>query len=308
MTYRRCILIAAALALLAPMASQAQQGRRGMSAERRAQMAVQQAQALLADMQMERPIEALNSVWIEELTWMEVRDALRDGKTTAIISTGGIEQNGPYLATGKHNYVLAGACEGIARKLGNALCAPVLKLVPEGNIDNPSGHMRYPGTISLREETFRAVLDDVASSLRAHGFTDIVFIGDSGGNQGGMAAVAAALTERWRGSARAHFVPEFYRYREVFEYMETELGISEPTNDGLHDDFVITSIMMTEDPESVRHAQRVAAGKASINGVSIEDAEATIEIGRKLLQFRVDRTVEAIRAAIMGQDSGSSGQ
>ena len=78
MRYRRCILIAAALALLAPMASQAQQGRRGMSAERRAQMAVQQAQALLADMQTERPIEALNSVWIEELTWMEVRDALRD--------------------------------------------------------------------------------------------------------------------------------------------------------------------------------------------------------------------------------------
>ena len=298
MRYRRCILIAAALALLVPMASQAQQGRRGMSAERRAQMAVQQAQALLADMQTERPIEALNSVWIEELTWMEVRDALSDGKTTAIISTGGIEQNGPYLATGKHNYVLAGACEGIARKLGNALCAPVIKLVPEGNIDNPSGHMRYPGTISLREETFRAVLDDVASSLRAHGFTDIVFIGDSGGNQGGMAAVATALNERWRGSARAHFVPEFYRYREVFEYMESELGISEPTNDGIHDDFVITSIMTTEDPESVRHAQRVAAGKASINGVSIEDLEATIEIGRKLLQFRVDRTVEAIQAAI----------
>ena len=300
MKYGRWILIAAVLALAAPMASQAQQGRRGMSAERRAQMAVQQAQALLDDMQTERPIEALNSVWIEELTWMEVRDALRDGATTAIISTGGIEQNGPYLATGKHNYVLAGACEGIARKLGNALCAPIIKLVPEGDIDNPSGHMRYPGTISLREETFRAVLDDVASSLRAHGFTDIVFIGDSGGNQGGMAAVATALNERWRGSARAHFVPEFYRYREVFEYMETELGIAEPTNDGIHDDFVITSIMMTEDPSSVRHAQRVAAGKASINGVSIEDADATIEIGRKLLQFRVDRTAEAIQAAIGG--------
>ncbi len=305
MKYGRWILMAAALMLVAPLASQAQQGRRGMSAERRAQMAVQQAQALLADMQTERPIEALNSVWIEELTWMEVRDALRDGKTTAIISTGGIEQNGPYLATGKHNYVLAGACEGIARKLGNALCAPILKLVPEGNIDSPSSHMQYPGTISLREETFRAVLTDVAGSLRAHGFTDIVFIGDSGGNQGGMNAVATALNERWGGSARAHFIPEFYRYREVFDYMESELGITEPTNDGLHDDFVITSIMMAEDPESVRHAQRVVAGKASINGLSIEDKEATIEIGRKLLAFRVDRTVEAIQTAIMGQDSGN---
>ena len=202
MQYRRWILAAAVLTLAAPVTGGAQQGRRGMSAERRAEMLAQQAQALLADMQKERPIEALNSVWIEELTWMEVRDALRDGKTTAIISTGGIEQNGPYLATGKHNYVLTGACEGIARKLGNALCAPVIKLVPEGSIENPSGHMRYPGTISLREETFRAVLDDVASSLRAHGFTDIVFIGDSGGKQRGMAAVAEALNERWGARAR----------------------------------------------------------------------------------------------------------
>ena len=298
MQYRQWIFAAAALMLAAPVTGDAQQGRGGMTAERRAEMMARQAEALLADMRMERPIEALNSVWIEELTWMEVRDALRDGKTTAIISTGGIEQNGPYLATGKHNYVLEGACEGIARKLGNALCAPVIKLVPEGGIDNPSGHMRYPGTISLREETFRAVLDDVASSLRAHGFTNIVFIGDSGGNQGGMAAVADALNERWRGGARAHYVPEFYRYREVFAWMESELGITEPINDGFHDDFVITSIMTVVDPESVRHAQRVAAGKASINGLSIEDLEATVETGRKLLGFRVDRTVEAIRAAI----------
>ena len=298
MRYRRRITAAALLALAAPLAGHAQQGRGGMTAERRAEMNARQAEALLADMRTERPIEALNSVWIEELTWMEVRDALRDGKTTAIISTGGIEQNGPYLATGKHNYVLAGACEGIARKLGNALCAPVIKLVPEGGIETPSGHMRYPGTISLREETFRAVLEDVAGSLRAHGFTDIVFIGDSGGNQRGMAAVAGTLNARWGGGARAHYVPEFYRYREVFEWMESELGISEPTNDGLHDDFVITSIMTVVDPESVRHAQRVAAGKATINGLSIADLEATVETGRKLLGFRVDRTVDAIRAAI----------
>ncbi len=302
MKYRRWVLAAAGMMLAAPGTGDAQQGRRAMNAEQRATMAARQAEALLADMQMERPIDALNSVWIEELTWMEVRDALREGKTTAIISTGGIEQNGPYLATGKHNYVLTGACEGIARKLGNALCAPVLKLVPEGDIDSPSGHMRYPGTISLREETFRAVLDDMASSLRAHGFTDIVFIGDSGGNQAGMAAVAAELDEQWRGSARAHFIPEFYRYAEVFEWMESELGIVQPTNDGFHDDFVITAIMMTEDPSSVRHAQRVAAGKASINGVSIADKEATIDIGKKLLGFRVDQTVKAIKAATAGSN------
>lgn len=294
-------LVLAAALLAAPAPASAQQGARPTTPEQRAARAAQMEAAFQADMAMERPIEALNTVWIEEMTWMEVRDALRDGKTTAIVSTGGIEQNGPYLATGKHNYVLAGACEGIARKLGNALCAPILKLVPEGAFEpEKTGHMRYPGTLSLREETFRAVLNDVARSLAAHGFTDIVFIGDSGGNQGGMEAVATALNERWAdgGGARAHYVPEFYRYREVHEWMEQELGIRETDNDGFHDDFVITAIMMAEDPETVRHTQRVAAGKASINGVSIADKEAAAETGRKLLAFRVDRTAAAIRASI----------
>jgi creatinine amidohydrolase/Fe(II)-dependent formamide hydrolase-like protein len=265
--------------------------------------AAEQQRQLEAEMAEPRPIDALNSVWIEELTWMEVRDALREGKTTAIVSTGGIEQNGPYLATGKHNYVLDLACEGIARALGDALCAPIIKLVPEGAHDPPSGHMRYPGTLSLRPETFEAVLTDVGRSLAAHGFEHVVYIGDSGGNQRSMAAVAESLDAEWT-DARAHYVPEFYRYAEVFEFMESELGIVEPTNDGLHDDFVITSIMMGLDPETVRFDQRVAAGKASINGLSLEPLERTVEIGRKLLQFRVDRTVEAIRAAREGTAPG----
>ncbi len=279
------------LVLLALPATQAQ--RRQMTPEQRAEQERRLAESLKA----ERPIEALDSVWIEELTWMEVRDALKAGKTTAIISTGGIEQNGPYLATGKHNFVLYGACEGIARKLGDALCAPVIKLVPEGNIDPPSGHMRYPGTISLRQETFQKVLEDVADSLAAHGFKNVVFIGDSGGNQRGMEAAAKALNLRWK-HAKAHYIPEYYEYDKVFVYMDEELGIKEPVNDGLHDDFAITSMMMAHDPETVRWAQRVAAEKATINGLSIADKEKTIEIGKKLLQYRVDHTVKAIRAAI----------
>jgi hypothetical protein len=47
---------------------------------------------------MPRPIAALDSVFLEELTWMEVRDAIHAGKTTVIIGTEGIEPNGPYVA------------------------------------------------------------------------------------------------------------------------------------------------------------------------------------------------------------------
>lgn len=246
-----------------------------------------------------RPIDALNSIWIEELTWMEVRDALAGGKTTVIIPTGGIEQNGPYVATGKHNYVVETACEWIARELGNALCAPVIKLVPEGDIAEPSGHMRYPGTISLREETFEMVLDDVASSLKAHGFTNICFIGDSGRNQDGMEAVANALNARWT-DARAHYIAEYYDLDGLVAYMENELGISEG-DDGYHDFYWLTAMQMVNDPSTVRYEQRVKAGKATVNGLSIAPKNETIEVGKKLIQWRVDQTVKAIRAATASQ-------
>jgi|TARA_Y100000758_G_scaffold97477_1_gene67478 creatinine amidohydrolase/Fe(II)-dependent formamide hydrolase-like protein len=272
-----------------------QRGARGsMTPEQRRDQQRQQVERMYA---MERPIKALNSVWIEELTWMEVRDALVAGKTTAIVSTGGVEQNGPFLATGKHNYVLQGACEGIARKLGNALCAPIIKLVPEGSHDPKSGAMLYSGSISLRQETFEMVLEDVGESLKQHGFEHIIFIGDSGGNQAGMGNAATVLNERW-GETRAHYISEFYRYRDVFTYMENELGIVEGDNDGHHDDYVITTIMMATDPKTVRYSQRLAAGLASINGLSIKDKEKSISIGKKLLQFRIDTSVEAIKAVI----------
>ena len=250
------------------------------------------------DLTTPRPIAALDSMWIEELTWMEVRDALDAGKRTAIVASGGIEQNGPYLATGKHNVVLRGACEGIARALGDALCAPILKLVPEGAIEPPSGHMLFPGTLSLREETFEAVLEDVASSLHAHGFEHVIFIGDSGGNQAGMEAVADRLAQRW-GPRSVLYVPEFYRYRELIAHMENDLGVKQTADDGLHDDAAITAMMIAIDPQTVRFDQRVAAGLTTINGVSITPEEELAELGRKLLAWRVETTVEAIRETLV---------
>jgi creatinine amidohydrolase len=260
------------------------------------------AQAEVPDHRHEvRPIAAVDEVWIEDMTWMEVRDAIDGGASIAIIPTGGIEQNGPYLTTGKHNVIMTGACETIARKLGNALCAPVVGFVPEGDIDPPTSHMLFPGTISLTQETYRALLEDIGASLLVHGFTDVIFIGDSGGNQAGMRDVAEILTERWahRGG-RAHYVEEFYRpgYNEADRFVAEELGLVETHRDGYHDDPTVTLLMMAVDPLTVRHPQRVEAGLASINGVDLTPLEERIEDGRRLNEFRADLTVDAIRRAV----------
>ena len=244
-----------------------------------------------------RPIDAHQSVFIEELTWMEVRDALRQGKTTILIATGGVEQSGPYLAVGKHNYILRATAAAIARKLGDALVAPIVPFVPEGEIDPPSGLMRYPGTVGVRPETFKQLLRDMATCFRAHGFLHVILIGDHGSNQAPMKEVAEELSAAWKGGRTdIHFIPEYYDYPGLTAWLESR-GIHE-VDEGLHDDYGITALMMTVDPELVRMKERLAKGRFSINGVSLNPPERTIELGRKAVEYRADQTVAAIQKAL----------
>jgi creatinine amidohydrolase len=243
------------------------------------------------------PLPKADTVWLEEMTWMDVRDAMAAGKTTVLIATGGHEPNGPWLALGKHNYVLHANCEAIARKMGNALCAPIIKYVPEGDIDPPTGHMTSPGTISLREDTFRALLTDTADSLKAHGFKQIFFIGDSGGNQAGQRTVAETLNKKWAGTTLIAHIQEYYDYASVAKHME-QFGIKETKPENMHDDPIITLNMFVDDPNSVRYDARVKAGKASINGVDISNKAKDSEWAKQIVAFRAEKTIEAINKAI----------
>jgi creatinine amidohydrolase len=244
---------------------------------------------------MPRPIDIHDSVWIEDLTMMEVRDLIKAGKTTALILGGGIEENGPYLTTGKHNNVLRVTGDSIARALGNALVAPIVTLEP----GNPE-RVRTPGTVLLSPETYKAVLTDMAISLKTQGFRTIVLCGDSGGNLRHMQEVADTLTAKWKGDpsgTRIFHIAEYYNYGEVEKFEQEVLDIHEKL-EGLHDDYYISSIIMVHDVNGVRLPERIKAGKATINGVSLTPAEKTIENGKKIVAFRTDATVKAIKKAL----------
>jgi creatinine amidohydrolase len=261
----------------------------------------EQAEQLLKYYEMPRPIEAADEVWISKMTWLEVRDALAAGRTTVIVPVGAVDQNGPYLVTNKHEVTLGQVCEGSARKLGNALCAPTVDFGRQGNIDPPSGQMRYSGVISVREETFAMLIDDIASSLRQHGFTNIIFITDKGTNEADLRAIAERLNDRWQGvGATAYYLDEQYTRRgrvdEVF--LKDELGIEEPRNDGHHDNLVQTSLLFLADPANVRYEQRAKAGLLSINGVDLTSREWLRNVGERLLAWRVDNAVNAIHARL----------
>lgn len=254
------------------------------------------------DPESARPIAGKDTVFIEQMTWMETRDAMRAGKTTAIITSGGVEQNGPYMESGAHQLILGAISDRIARKLGNALVAPVISYVPEGNIDPPTSHMRYPSTLSVSEETFQAIVTDAANSLRVHGFEHIVLIGDSGGNQRGMAAVATRLSDAWHGlsnqfgkAPKIHYIGEYYDNARWNRWL-VDQGYPEVDED-IHDDLRHESILMFVDPEAVRFEQRKAVNLASINGVSLLDAEKIADLGDRLIDYHADIAVEAIKAA-----------
>jgi len=242
---------------------------------------------------------------MEELTWMEVRDAIKEGKTTVIVATGGIEQNGPFVATGKHNYVLQATTEAIAQKLGNALVAPIIKFVPEGSIDPPSGHMKYSGTISLRKETYKLLLTDITNSLKQHGFENIIFICDSGGNQEGMKEVSSTLNEEWKNQiTRVHYIKDYYE-KDIwsFDYLKT-IGVKQlpdvktAKRQEIHSDYHYESIMAVVNPELIRTEQRIASELYSINDFDMNPPSKTIENGKKLIEYRANLTVEAILKAI----------
>ena len=242
------------------------------------------------------PIAADSSLFLEELPWLEVRDALREGKTTIIIPTGGVEMSGPYVAVGKHNFILHVITQRIAQQLGNALIAPVVPFVPQGEIDPPSGNMRYPGTLSVRETTFRALLTDIANSLRVTGFRNIILIGDSGGNQDPLQQVADSLAQQWQ-EANIYYIPEYFGYQQWFAYLEEHENIQE-VNEGIHDTFRDTALMMLYDPNTVRAEQRQASDRFSVNGVPLAPVKKTLAVANRLADYQARLTVDAIQHAI----------
>jgi len=289
--------VAAAFAQQAPGRGQGQ-NRPPLTAE---QQEAQKAREAASAPDAPRPIEMLDTVWIEEQTWMETRDSIKAGKTTAIIGTGGLEQNGPYNANGKHNYVLRATCDATARKLGNALCAPVVMLEP-GNPERPG---LTPGSVFITPDTFKAILMDMSTSLKSMGFTDIVLIGDSGGNVNGMKDAAAALNAKWqRTNARVHFVPEYYEEDKwSFEFLKSigvhqKPDVQSATRYDIHDDYHYEALVVLTDPKLIRPAQRMKANKFSINGVEIGSIAKLLENGRKIQEHRATITANAIRRAI----------
>jgi creatinine amidohydrolase/Fe(II)-dependent formamide hydrolase-like protein len=248
--------------------------------------------------------KAPDSVFIEDLTWAEVRDAIKAGTTTVIIGTAGTEQKGPHMVDGEHKFVMEYAADKIARAIGKTLVAPVITYVPEGSWENPGGHMGKPGTITLPEDRFVELLVNAGRSLKSGGFTTIIFLGESGGNRSGMRNAATRLNELFKiggGEARAMWLDDYYTksHADQNAYITKTMGI--PANEiGGHANLLDTSELLFVNPKHIRKNKIAPGGGYQNSGVSGDPTKSSAELGKTFIQIKIDNTLAQYKAVQAG--------
>jgi creatinine amidohydrolase/Fe(II)-dependent formamide hydrolase-like protein len=238
-----------------------------------------------------------SSVWIDDLTWPEVQDAIAAGKRTAIIYAGSSEQNGPHMVIGKHNFIARALAQRIAEELGDALVYPVLPYAITGNAVTRTGHMRFPGSVSLPPEAFFGVVRGVAQSALTAGFKVVALMGDHGGGQDELALAAKELDGEVRASgARVLFIGDLYaKSRVQMRDILAKRGL--PTDEdhaGIPD---TSSLLYLETQGQWVRKDKIALADPK-NGVRGHPQHASAELGKVYLDLKVDLAVKQVRSLL----------
>jgi creatinine amidohydrolase len=234
------------------------------------------------------------SVFIEELTWPEIKDAQATGKTSAVIVAGGIEQNGHHMALAKHNVIARYVGGQIAEKLGNALVYPVVPFSMAGDPIEKTNHMRLPGTISLPSEVFLGVIRGVALSAISAGFKNVYVLGDHGGGQAELRLAAETLDADWRGKGtHVYYISNAGAGQKVNAYL-AERKIAPGGHAGVAES---AQVMFLDQQKLMRKDKYAlaAAGPESATGTNGDPALATAEMGKAFLDIKAADAVEQIR-------------
>lgn len=237
----------------------------------------------------------LAAPYTEAMPWTDIRSAIDGGKKVIIIPTGGVEQNGPHMTLGKHNDIVTFAAGVLAEKL-NGLVAPTIKWVPEGN--NPDVVQRQPGTLTAPQKFYESLLDAAVRSEKVHGFTSIILIGDSGGNQRGLTVIADSLNKEWAGSGvKVYALTDYYvkGHADINAWLEKEFGYDKTTV-GSHAGIMDTSQLLYCNPAAVRKANILLNGGGQGSGVNGDPTKATAELGKRMIDSKVNAAVAQYNA------------
>lgn len=253
------------------------------------------------------------NVEFEMMTWPEVKKAMAEGKTTALVYNGGTEQRGPQNVNGGHTLLGREQVRDIALRLGNAIAAPVLPFSPN------RASADLPGTIGLTNEIFEAINEQIAEELIKTGFKNVVLMGDHGGGQAQLKAVASKLDAKYAGKGiRVVFCDEVYAVAngDFDAWLKTQ-GYPSSAHAGIPD----TSEMLflggdkgwvrkelvkdaLGDPVLPQGQRPDPAAPRVNNGISGDGRRSSPELGKKLFDMKSDYAVKQITRLLSAPSSG----
>jgi creatinine amidohydrolase/Fe(II)-dependent formamide hydrolase-like protein len=244
-------------------------------------------------------------VEFETMTWPEVRQALADGKTTALFYTGGTEQRGPQNGNGGHNLMAKASVKAIALKLGNAIAMPVLAYTP--NNASPT----LPGTIGLTNDILAAILERVSEQAIVTGFKNVVLMGDHGGGQPNVYRdVAKKLDDKYGPQGiHVYYCDEVYSKRQDdFDKWLKDNGYPVSSHAGIPDtsemwylggdEWVRKELIPTAVGDTTPRALRDPNVPRVNNGISGDARRSSVELGRRIVEMKVEYAVRQIRTFI----------
>lgn len=235
--------------------------------------------------------ETMPTVWLEEMTWPEVQNALRFGYTNVLIPTAGINQNGPHMPLNARRLIVRKTADDLARRLGNTVIAPIVDFAPQGSIESREGHMRFPGTVSMPGKVFADVLDYTVRSLHKQGFTQFFIIGEGTGNQQVQEQIAKASTQR---QIAVFHIGDYYATSAQEEYLRKQ-GFDSAAIGG-HAGLRETSELMAVAPGMVRDYQLGVIPQDGMfqYGAWGNTSKASAELGSILLKIKTDAAAAQI--------------
>lgn len=252
------------------------------------------------------------NVEFEMMTWPEVKQALESGKTTALVYNGGTEQRGPQNVNGGHTLMGRAIVRAIALKLGNAIAAPVLPFSPN------RASAELPGTIGLSTAAFAMINEEVAEQLLISGFRNVVLMGDHGGGQAELKAVAEKLEGRHAAEGKhVFFCDEVYAKAngDFDEWLKANnyppsahAGIPDTSTMlylGGDKGWVRKELVATAlgDPVLPRGQAPDPNVKRINNGITGDGRKSTPELGKKLFDQKVDYAVAQIQRLIAAKSN-----
>lgn len=240
-------------------------------------------------------------VLLERLPWPEIAELREKNGGLLLLPLGATEQHGPHLPVAMDTLLAERLCEAVSAKTGVPELSALRYTVSQGHTP------KWPGTFSLRHETFIATLREIAAWAQATGWRRLLLVNAHFGNDAPARVAVDQIRLTWMGQLQIGLI-------NVFQ-LSPAIGTAYRADaEDLHANRAETSLMLHLFPETVR-ADRLAesddpdrtggtvfcypVAQTSLNGVTGSPSGSSAPEGAELFAAMVEALEQRVRAGIV---------